>query len=268
MAFNDDEISINDGAPIELYKFDGGTQIWYITSYAETVTSSAEVYVPEPALRRNVLKTGTQENEELSLDIEIPFDHPLVTAYAFETAPPTLELTLYRCHRTDPDDRVLMWTGKVMTFSVESRICKLRVPAQFSYVLNGIAPSPRYQAPCNHKLFDDRCQVDPTSYQHVTTINAIDGNIITVATYPWAEADAVAGEVIYSTGGERRMITSVTGLDIELAYPFATLSVGDSVTLRQGCDHSFTTCKSKFSNGVNFGGCPWVPSRNPFTSKI
>ena len=268
MAFNDDETSLYDGAPIELFHFDGTLNDYFVTTSAETIVSNGQSYEPLAGLKRSVLKIGTQEEENLALDIEMPFDHPLIQEYAYKTAPPTLELNLYRAHRTDPNDRKLMWKGKVLSFSVEGRIAKLRVPSLFAYLLNGVAPAPRYQAPCNHVLYDSRCTVNPAGFQTVAMITSISNNIVSVDTLgALTVSQLLGGDMSWASGGENRMITGGTGLDLVVTYPFANLTVGQSVVLRRGCDHSFTTCKSVFSNGDNFGGCPLVPDKNPFTSK-
>jgi uncharacterized phage protein (TIGR02218 family) len=52
---------------------------------------------------------------------------------------------------------------------------------------------------------------------------------------------------------------SPLGESIELFVPsIATIAVGNTFTFSAGCDHTFDTCKSKFSNGVNFGGFPHI----------
>jgi len=268
MTFDTSEKSLYDGEPIELYKFTGSVNTYYLTTYSQTVTSSGTDYVPLAGLQRNVLKVGNQEEENLALDITMPYDHPLVQEYAYKTAPPTLNFELRRAHRTDPSDTILMWKGKVLSFSVEGRIAKMRVPALFAYLLNGVAPNARYQAPCNHVLYDSRCAVNPAAFQTVTTVTGILDNVITVASLgALSIAELVGGDMNQASIGENRMIISGTGLDLTVTYPYANLAIGDSITLRAGCDHSFATCISKFSNGTNFGGHPIVPDKNPFTSK-
>lgn len=267
MSFEVVEKSPYDAEPIELFKFVGTINTYKLTTYSQEVTSGGDVYKPLAGLKRTVLKVGTQEDESANIDISMPFDHPLIAEYAYQTAPPTLEFELRRCHRSNPDDSILMWKGKVLSFSVEGRIAKMRVPSIFSFVLSGVTPAPRYQAPCNHILYDAHCQVDPASYQHVTTVTNIAGNSIQVASFPWSSGAASAGELRLPSKGESRLILGNVGTTIAISYPFASLEVGDSVTIFQGCDHSFDTCKAKFSNGVNFGGCPLVPGKNPFTSK-
>lgn len=268
MAFADTETSPYSAAPIELFKFIGTVATYRMTTYSQTVVSGTDTYTPLAGLKRTVLKVGTQEEENLALDIELPYDHPLVTAYAYQTAPPTLELELRRTHRDNPADSILMWKGKVLSFSVAGRIAKLRVPSLFAYILGGVTPAPRYQAPCNHILYDGRCSVDPTTFLHATTVTSITDNLITLASNPFSDGLCNGGDMTFAAGGEARMVISNAVLDFTVTYPFSGLSIGSAVTIRQGCDHSYTTCKSKFSNGINFGGCPLVPDRNPFTSKI
>jgi hypothetical protein len=45
---------------------------------------------------------------------------------------------------------------------------------------------------------------------------------------------------------------------LQLPFPYA-VAVGDSYSLTAGCDRSFTTCKDRFSNVLNFRGEPYVP---------
>lgn len=43
-----------------------------------------------------------------------------------------------------------------------------------------------------------------------------------------------------------------------LPMPYA-LQVGDTYTMVAGCDKSFTTCRDRFDNVINFRGEPWLP---------
>lgn len=268
MTFDTIERSRTDAQPIELFMFEGTFSTWRVTSYQSTITAAGGTFTPLAGLERGILKIGTQEEDSLALDITLPFDHPMVAAYAYDTAPPKLDFTLYRVHLSDLASPVTMWKGKVTTFSVEGRKAKFRVPSLFAYALSGVAPQPRFQAPCNHVLYDSRCKVPLAANQHVTTVTGIADRVITVASHPYAANECNAGELVFPGGNQSRMIVSSVANDFTITYPFAGLTVGASVVLRRGCDHSFDTCKSKFSNGINFGGCPLVPDRNPFTSKI
>lgn len=265
--FDQTEVSVFDAEPIELYHFGGTRTDYYLTTSADPITSVGQVFTPLAGLTRSMLKVGTQEEENLSLDISLPFDHPITIEYAYQTAPPDLRLNLYRAHRHAPDDRILVWKGHVLSFSVEGRICKFRVPSLFSSLLNGVAPAPRYQAPCNHQLYDARCGVDVAAYQTVTSVTAVSSARVTVQSLGALSLPALRGGEMFDAAGEHRLIIGGTARDLEVAYPFAALSPGTQVTLRRGCNHTITECREIFNNARNFGGHPYVPQRNPFTSK-
>lgn len=267
MAYQDEETSLTSSRPIELYEFVGTYNSYYFTSYSQAVTSGGQVYDPI-AIDRNKFRVGTQEQVENALEVTMPFNNQLVTEYAFQNAPPNLSLTLMRAHETDLNDTVTLWSGRVTAFSVEGVKAKLKVPALFSYVLQGNAPTPRFQSPCNHILYDVRCGIDPALHQNVTTVVSVAGLIIEVAAFPWADNTANAG-VMFTPAGEQRMVISNISKDVTVSYSFSNLNVGDVVTIRKGCNHSFESdCKLKFSNGPRFGGFPIVPARNPFTSTL
>jgi len=47
-------------------------------------------------------------------------------------------------------------------------------------------------------------------------------------------------------------------ITLQLPFPYA-VAVGDTYSLTAGCDRSFTTCRDRFSNQLNFRGEPYVP---------
>jgi len=267
MVYQVQETGIQSGAPIEVFRFTGTYNSYYLTSYYEAVTVNGQLYSPL-TIERNALKVGTQEEDQLALEVTIPFNHAMVREYAYDQAPPTLVCEIFRVHDTDFNDSVLLWKGRVTAFTVEGQLAKLRVPAIFGYIMAGSAPTPRYQAPCNHVLYDVRCGVSEVANRQSTTITGVLNNIITVASNSFTGTDLIAGMLRLTSSGEARMIVSVTGLDITVTYPFSNIAIGGAVQLLRGCDHSFDTCKAKFSNGARYGGTPLVPARNPFTSKI
>ena len=42
------------------------------------------------------------------------------------------------------------------------------------------------------------------------------------------------------------------------------LAIGDAIYLYPGCDRTLNTCHAKFGNSANFGGFPFIPTKNPF----
>jgi len=265
MTFDSTEKSVALAAPVELYKFIGTYDTYRYTSNATSITNSDGTYAAE-TIKRNKLKNANQEETNLAIEIELPANNQVVIDHVFSTSPPSLQLEFYRCHLNDVNDTLLMWKGEVLAWSIDGRVGKLKVPNFFSYTLGQPCPPVKYQAPCNHILYGTRCAVDPTSFTHTTTVSSFSGNTVVIATNPFADDLCNAGEMIVNS--ERRMIIDNTGTSFTLASEFSNISNSDAVTIRQGCDHSFTTCKDKFSNGANFGGFPLVPDNNPFASRI
>ena len=64
------------------------------------------------------------------------------------------------------------------------------------------------------------------------------------------------------------MITDSTAAYIELQFAFEDITTGETMSIFAGCDRTFETCKDKFSNGINFGGCPYIPTENVFTEGV
>lgn len=266
MTFQQSETGLVTGQPIELYRFLGTYGNYYFTSHPYDVMSAGELYKAIP-ISRNKLEIGTQEESELTLEINMPFDEDMIRDYAFRNSPPRLRFQLLKVHQQDLFDRIIMWTGLVQAFAVEGRIAKLRVPSVFSYVLTGNVPRIRYQAPCNHVLYDERCGVNEAFNAHVTPVLSISGNTVVIASSPFAEGDCNGG-VMNNQIGEARMIKGQSGGAFTLSYPFSNLTVGMNVRINRGCDHSLTTCRDKFNNHVRFGGFPLVPAVNPFTKNF
>ena len=42
----------------------------------------------------------------------------------------------------------------------------------------------------------------------------------------------------------------------------AAIAPGDTVTVAAGCNKQFSTCKTKFANGVNHRGFPYMPGND------
>jgi uncharacterized phage protein (TIGR02218 family) len=266
MSFSTQEVSATP-SPIELYKFIGTDNTFFMTSHSRDIVSNGDTY-ESVTIKRDQIVIGNQENDDVRLSVTIPCNNQLIIDYAFNVGPPNLEMILYKCHSDNYNDTIIQFQGKVVSFSISGREAAILVPSLFNYYLNGNVPAPRYQGQCNHVLYDDFCKIDDSSYSHTTTISAISGNYITLASNPFSDGLCTAGELILNGRDQRRMIIGNSGTVFRLSYPLMSPEIGDSVTIRQGCDHTFTTCKNKFSNGRNYGGFPYVPDRNPFGGRI
>lgn len=267
MTFSDREKSSSSAAPLELFIFRGTFNTYRMTSAPREIVNSLGTFESVTVTRSNI-QNASQEQEEIAIDISIPYTHPLVSEYVFVDSPPELLIDIYRVHRSYLEEFELVYSGEVASYNVEDGIASFRVPTIFSYKLEGLCPEPKYQGPCNHILFDNNCGVSRAGNSQTSTVSAINSRVITVAASSFAANDCRAGEMVWAGGGQRRMIISNNGNQFNLSFPFVGIEVGDTVEFTKGCNHSFTTCREKFSNGINFGGCPLVPKKNPFKSAL
>ena len=268
-VFSDYENSVHDASPVECYKFVGSFKTYRYTSAERDITLNGELYTAIP-IKRNAVKSGTQEDDSLNLEVEIPFNTDIVIDYAYAESPPRLGLEVYRAHRGTnfSTDWSLLWSGRVSSFSVDGRVAKIRTPSVFSRALQGDLPSVYYQNPCNHVLFDGRCKVSRGSYLTTSTVVSVSNNSIQVANDGVADSFLKAGELVNTRNGERRSIVDNVLNLLTVNYRFVDIRVGDVVDMVAGCDHSYTTCKNKFNNTLNYGGHPFIPSDNPFIGEL
>jgi uncharacterized phage protein (TIGR02218 family) len=70
--------------------------------------------------------------------------------------------------------------------------------------------------------------------------------------------------VTFTSGGNTGVSATIKLADatgLILTYPLPALpALGDSFTAFQGCDHTLSTCRSKFANEANFRGFPFAPT--------
>lgn len=270
MTFQADEQSVQNAAPVELYKFIGTYNTYRLTNHGRSLTNTDGTYDPAFAVSRTDAEEGTQEDDDISIDIEIDVSHPMVAEYAIEQPPPDLRLQIFRAHINDLNDTFLVWDGNVISWGLNGRVARLRVPSIFAFLFDAPVPRTKYQAPCNHILGDARCGVDLSLPENSadTSIVSINGTEIVVAANPFPDGELNAGQIIATN--ERRMVTASAGTTLTIASRFSSAVVGgELVTLRRGCDHALAgDCINRFNNAINFGGHPLVPNRNPFSSRL
>ena len=151
---------------------------------------------------------------------------------------------------------------------------------KFSAELRGLAhvlnqPKGRlFQHGCDALLGDARCGVTTSTSQYSVggTISACLENGVDIAGAGAFADDWFARGLLRLTSSRSLEIRSHKRVGdlvrIEFwSMPKFELVIGDAVTLVAGCDKQFSTCRTKFSNAVNFRGHPTMPGTD-FLLKI
>lgn len=264
MTYIDDEKSVHDAEPVELYEFVGSATTYRLTSHVEDYTFMSNLYTAIP-LERTVIKSNANLGR-LELTVSMPVSQTLAQDYAFNVAPRDLELTVWRVHPFTGNNAKI-WQGKVVAISVAGRGAKFLIPSVLSSGVESSLPNRFYQAQCNHRFGDTRCTIDLANHRYNTTVIALNPDDITIGianAIPGPAGWATGGELIRITDGERRLVMESEGKTLKVNWPFRTLNITDVVQVVRGCDRSLRTCHVDFDNTDNYGGFPYVPGRNIF----
>lgn len=121
-----------------------------------------------------------------------------------------------------------------------------------------------YTPSCSAILGDARCKKNLSSFTFSGTITSITNRSKFKATaLTQAAGYFTGGEITFTSGGNddlRMEIKEFEGTQVVLALPMPnTIEVGDTFTVKAGCDKTSGTCRAKFNNLINFRGFPDIP---------
>lgn len=267
MTYSGDDLSVHDGNPTELYKFVGPSAAltFFYASTTVDVTHDGDLYTAVPIERDRIQVTDQSKQQQIG--IRMPVSLALVQAYAFETPPRTLTVTIFRMHGAGAPDPINYWIGKVLGFSVDGDVATALLTSLLDDAIKTEVSAVWYQGLCNHVLFDPRCAIVatvPNGRRVDTTVASVLGDTVTLNADGGADQFHKAGEIVRVTDGERRLIIDHTGLVLTLSRAFRELDPTDAVQVFAGCDHTKEVCRDKFANIINYGGHPYIPTRDAF----
>lgn len=275
MTYRALEDSIESGQPVELFRFTTPGSAWNYTDAKNPITYQTIEYTPRPIRRTS--PAVTSEAEDATLTLTLPANDPLVNPRYTKSVPSGIDsLTIFRRHSTDPDaETIVFWRGQIASVSFSDVEAKVECVPLVARLRRPI-PRRSFSAICAHVLYDRGCKVNDVSFRHDVEVTAINGATLRVVGAGIGSLGAdffVGGFLRDDTATDHRMVLTqdVIGgaeLDVTVLLPFPNISVGAQMQLFAGCDHTISTCASKFNNAANFGGFPWVPTDNPFETGI
>jgi uncharacterized phage protein (TIGR02218 family) len=175
------------------------------------------------------------------------------------------DVTLFLVNWQAPDDgQIVLRSGNIGEISRTAE-------GQYTTELRGLAQRltqnivRTYGSSCDAELGDARCGIDLLGLTVTGTVTAVTSNRRFSATYTAGEFDG--GLLTWTSGDndtfsmEVKQHTTGTPNDVDLYLPMPRdIAIGDTFTIRPGCDKSAAMCKGAFSNLINFRGHgAWVP---------
>jgi len=267
-TFNSLEISGDNSQPIELYEFEyQGITHYYTSSEVDTQVGPV-TYTAVAGLDRSEIQDSGEIGKN-NLTLQVP-NHFFVSDL-FAAGPPddivTLVVKRVQLGALDTVDVVIMWLGRITAVSWPPLRSEITCESIFTSLRQaGIRRT--YTVNCPYALYGIECQASILTFQATVTIDTQVGNVLhssDLAVQPngwWA-----GGRVIWQSSPGffvKRGIKNSSGNLAEITYAMPNFPNGTSVTVAPGCDHSFSTCQTKFSNQLNFGGFPYMTLKNPW----
>jgi hypothetical protein len=272
--------------PAELYLFRTGDDADAYLAYTNAdreIEFAGKTFVPITITRGDVTSASNLDKARLSVDVPMSSE----IAEVFRTTPPVFEISLViyggnRLTATESDGFSLVWTGRVLNCAREPQqktgkavlTCE---PASTSIRRVGLRR--HWQTGCPHVLYGTKCQANEAAA--TTTISVGDffspaSDRITLTTGWNGATDPekyLGGKVSWvgARGNEVRMILSLADGDTDtliLAGGAGDAEDAASLDVSLGCNHWVDDCETLHDNIVNYGGQPWIPTKNPVNKSM
>jgi uncharacterized phage protein (TIGR02218 family) len=264
--------------PVYLYHFwseFGGAalQHWYFTSHYQAITSNGQVYTAKPINHSSLRQSLKADRAEVTIDALYETGHPLAQFVPTNQGLP-LWVEIYEATVPVPNTTTLLFTGRVLRAPLRGK----KQSAQCASILDVMGrkfPRVIIGLRCPHMLYDaNTCKVNRSARAKAATLSLITSNNVIqvtgaalngIAANWFAEGHIETGSG--STFEVRKILQSTvissTLQELALNAPFKMAQVGQAVTVLDGCDGRYVTCRDKFANLANYGGFPFVPPTNP-----
>lgn len=267
MSFLGIETSRSSAQPFELYEFQYGAYIYRYNTTAGDVVINNVTYIPMQLSREAITLTNDIRRSQLKINAPTNFEVAELFRASIPATPITV--TIKKKHRNDAEV-ITEWIGRIITaewvHSGVTLICE-----SYYTAIQGKANTRYYGYQCPHMLYGSRCGVNRILYEVYATVSAVSGTVITSPTFGTKPSGYFTGGYLMfadTSSGliHMRYISAHSGNNVTLSNQIPQLTTGKVVRVYPGCNHTLAHCKDKFNNLLNFGGFPWIPGRNPFTS--
>lgn len=173
-------------------------------------------------------------------------------------------IEVWRVNWADVSQRVLMRKGHLgeVTYGDGAFAAEVRGMAHLLSQQRGRL----FQYGCDAELGDSRCGVslNGPAFTAAGVVVAVESAAVILSGIGIVDDWATRGVLRFTASGKtiavkrQRNVGALTRVELRQALTFS-VDVGSAVELVAGCDKQFATCRSKFSNTINFRGFPHMP---------
>ena len=268
----------------DLFTFTCSSAVFYWTNFDTSLTIGGHTFVAgggESALAPIVSRGSYRQSSDLSVDT---IDIELLGPWSYNSK--TLGqlgvsgffdgalINIDKLIMPNPGDvslgAITAWfAGTVAGVEPQGPNLKLRCKSALEAL--GVFQLPRFllQPQCGNALYDVNCGISKAGKTLSGTVSSATKTTVTTAT-AGITAKAAGyfdlGMIVFTSGalGLKRFAVSAGGWDgstFKLALPMSVApSAGDTFNVYPGCDRSYATCNTKYSNLAQFRGFAKMPA--------
>lgn len=251
---------------IETYKVSYSFNSWYYTSADEDLYVPPITYRAVPISRDAV--TISTDDTTASFTVRFPLDAEFLEL--FRVSPPSGLVTLLcekRNHINGAPEEIV-FKGHIIDVQWSLDHAELTCESSSQSIIR-MGLRRHYMYGCPHMLYGGECRVDRNDFVTIGPASNITGNSVDLVAVSGQADDYYAGGYIEYTHSEmntieRIAVSSSSGPTLTLfSFPVGLVG-GAEVKAYAGCDRQLSTCADKFNNVLNYGGMPFIPTKDPF----
>ena len=270
--------------PVNLYEFairrDG---YWEYHRYSGTKKTeqfttdswegaSVNDFTPEH-ISHGRMKQNFESVYDIDLEVTVPKENAIAKIFRGTSPQRTVWLKIFSAQRGSSDVKAI-WVGRIRHGELISGTATKLLAEPIGTMVKRGGLRMNCQTMCNHFLYSPACGIsvtDPNFTLPSCTIqngSKLEDGIIICDQLATKENEWFKHGFI-ELNDHFYMVTYHQGSKIKLFNPVENGELGQVFSISAGCDHEFKTgCMKKFKNHINFGGFPWMPDDDPYTTGV
>jgi uncharacterized phage protein (TIGR02218 family) len=265
-----------------LYEATDGLRVWRMTNWESDIVTSTGTFTSRPIEHDSIQEEIDLQAHDMRIRCGLWSDNPFAEWVDVVDFPP-LEVSVWRCDPANANaTRALIWKGFARSADWQGGSLDVIVGGP-TRLMDIQVPRRIVQRTCSAALFDSQCALDRAQWKFSARFFAATGSapiLYRMDTWSWRSGAALpaidagyfaGGYLERTVGGVRRRLgilnsTALAGGIVELTLRAALdpFPVGvETWEIWPGCNGSWASCSTKFSNSSRFVGFPHMPVANP-----
>ena len=273
--YNDDETSVEEAQPVELYRFTYKDDDYCYTSslygISQTVNGVRRVFSPEYIKRSDSLKLG---------DSSGAFENCIITvnrtnnvALLYQGAPPeqdSVKVEVWRQHGEEVSNANIVRILRGTVSQVRFHNSEAELTITIENVLTREIPRGKLSYYCQNIIYDNKCALSEDKYK----LNCKSDDLSTLDDLYLKTDDLLAKPSGYFTDGFMvmngcyRQIKEHVNDRIYLKYPVPQYVRQKNYYVLPGCNNLFVNCHKTFGNTDRFSGVPYQQPYDAFRHPV